>query len=608
MKAQGRSTRSGRGATTPGARRAVGSRDGMYAKPVPARDAQALNEHLQAIYQAVPDMIIIHRADGSVLDVNDNMLRGFGCTREQALSLPLLRFAGRDGTVDKTMDRLYRCLIGEIQDFEWTARRIDGEEFLAEVRLRRLGDGTGEAAIVAVVRDISARKEAEHQLAQARDRLSQMAFYDALTGLPNRTLMQDRLGQALLEAEINKRLVAVLFLDLDRFKTVNDTLGHAAGDTLLKGVAERLLANVRRGDTVARLAGDEFMIVLTSVAQRDDVLPVARKLLESFNDPFVVDGHRLFVTPSMGITIYPDDDRQIEGLLKNADTAMYHAKEQGRNNFQLFVPEMHTQSMRRLTLGSSLREALERNELLLHYQPQLSLCSGRVVGVEALLRWHHPELGLIAPADFIPLAEETGLIVPIGEWVIRTACAQALAWQKAGVPPLRVAVNLSARQFWRGDMAQVVQRALAETPLDPQWLELELTESMIVQYVEQAIGILREIKAMGVGVSVDDFGTGYSSLAYLRRLPIDALKIDRSFVDGVTDHSDDAAITRTIIAMAKSLKLRVVAEGVETDGQLAFLREHGCDEAQGYLLGRPQPVAEVEAQLSCPTPRVMARV
>lgn len=434
-------------------------------------------------------------------------------------------------------------------------------------------------------RNITKRKETE-------ERLNYLASFDALTGLPNRTLFHDRLRQAVARARWRKRWVAILFLDLDRFKVINDTLGHAVGDLLLKATAARLIDSIREGDTVARLGGDEFVLIFDDLAQSQDTSKVVQKILEALSEPFHLEERELFITASIGVALWPEDGENPDTLLKNADTAMYRAKEMGRNNYQHYSPALNAKASERLTLENALRHALEREELLLHYQPKIDLATGKIVGMEALVRWKHPEHGLVSPAEFIPLAEETGLIVPIGEWVLRAACAQNKAWQEAGFPPARIAVNLSARQFQRQNLSQTVERVLKEIDLDPRYLELELTESIIMKNAEATITMLSELDAMGVEMTVDDFGTGYSSLSYLKRFPVHTLKIDRSFVRDLSHDPDDAAIVTAIITLAHSLNLKVIAEGVESVEQLEFLRSLKCDEMQGYLFSKPLPAQE----------------
>ncbi len=451
-------------------------------------------------------------------------------------------------------------------------------------------DFAGKPAVLGTAFDITERKRAE-------DQIKSLAYHDALTGLPNRLLFTDRLSLAVSQAARHNHHLAVLFLDMDRFKVINDSLGHTLGDRMLQAVAERLQACVREADTVARLGGDEFTLLLPGAAHPEDVARVAEKILESLKQPFKIEGRELFCTASMGISLFPEDGADAETLVKNADTAMYRAKEQGRDNYQLYTPAMNATAVERLQLESGLRRALARNELEIHYQPVLDLGNGRVHGVEALLRWRHPEKGLLGPSEFISLAEVTGLAVPMSSWILRSACAQARAWQ-ASHPRLIVAVNLSARQFQQPDLVETVKAALEDTGLLPRCLDLEITETNAMQNAEATIATLRELKALGVSVSIDDFGIGYSSLSYLKRLPIDTLKIDQSFVRDITTDPDDAAIATAVIALAHTLKLRVVAEGVETEEQLAFLTARSCDRMQGYLFSHPLPVDECTAFLA----------
>ena len=471
-------------------------------------------------------------------------------------------------------DGAYRWMLGRGQPY----RDLDGEF----------------AGIVGTCRDVTERKRIDAEL-------ERLANHDALTNLPNRSLLHDRIAQALAFARRQKLRAAVMFLDLDRFKTVNDTLGHHFGDLLLVAVAERLRTCLREGDTVARIGGDEFVVVLPDIGDGDSLAGVdgvAEKLMESLATPFVVDGQELFVSGSLGISIYPRDGNDIATLLKHADIAMYRAKDKGRNNRQYYATEMNARTRERLALETSMRHALERDEFVIHYQPQIATESGAVVGLEALIRWRHPTLGMVSPASFIPLAEETGMIVPIGEWVLQSACAQSRAWREAGLPPVRVAVNLSARQFQQRDVVRVVADILAVTGLPGSGIDLELTESMLMDDPEGVIATLNELKAMGVRIALDDFGTGYSSLAYLRRFPIDEIKIDQSFVRDFDPVSGDAPLVRAIIGIARSLGISVVAEGVETPEQQCYLSRQLCDRMQGYLFSRPVPADEIAVLLA----------
>jgi diguanylate cyclase (GGDEF)-like protein/PAS domain S-box-containing protein len=428
---------------------------------------------------------------------------------------------------------------------------------------------------------------------QAEETLQFVATHDPLTRLPNRVMFQDRLEHAVSRAKRSGLKVSVLFVDLDRFKIVNDTLGHDAGDALLREVAERLTARLRESDTVARLGGDEFVVLLEEISDPVYVGILAQRLVGALGDAFVLSGQEFHVTGSIGISTYPDDSEDIQTLLKNADIAMYRAKEQGRNAFKFYSAQMNENSVDRLTLEASLRRALDRNELVLHYQPRIDMRTSRITGVEALVRWQHPEMGLVPPVKFIPLAEETGLIVPIGDWVLTAACAQHRAWEQAGLPRIRIAVNLSPRQFLRGDLVKTVARVLRQTGCDPTSLELEITEGSVMRNPENVVALLRELKGMGIRVAIDDFGTGYSSLAYLKRFPVDCLKIDRSFVMDIPADKGDVAINMAVIAMSHSLGMTVCAEGVETREQFDFLLKHGCDEMQGYYFSKPLPLEQV---------------
>lgn len=443
---------------------------------------------------------------------------------------------------------------------------------------------------VAVCNDISRYKDYE-------ERLQYLALHDALTQLPNRALFQDRFRDAIARAGRHKTGVGLLFIDLDRFKAVNDSLGHQVGDVLLQSVAERLTSCLRATDTVARLGGDEFAVLLDELADSLDAAAAAQKLLDALAHPFQQDGHELFTSASIGISCYPDDGDDVHELLRNADTAMYKAKEHGRNTYTFFASEMNDQAYENLMLASSLQTALSRDEFILHYQPCVELASGKITGVEALIRWRHPELGLLPPGRFIPIAEETGLITRIGEWVLEQACRQSRAWRDAGLAPVRMAVNLSARQFRQPGLMAKVAEVTREYAVYPGMLELEITESMMMQMPERTRPVLQQLHDAGVSIAMDDFGTGYSSLSYLRHFPLDYLKIDRTFVNGIPDDADQMTITHTIIAMAKSLKIKLIAEGIETFEQYAFLLEQGCEEGQGYYFSTPQPPAKVEALL-----------
>ena len=476
-------------------------------------------------------------------------------------------------------------------NFDETQSRPDGS--LLWVRTNKLPLRNREGKVIGVIgtyEDITDRKLAE-------ERVQFLAYYDALTGLPNRTLLQDRLTKALASARRQKNKVALLFFDLDRFKTINDSLGHSVGDLVLKQVAGRLMTWAREQDTVARVGGDEFLVVLTAVKEPADAAVAAERLMDAMAAEFVAQGHSLGVGCSIGISIFPDHGTDSETLIRNADAAMYCAKERGCSNFQFFTKDMNAQAVERLTLESGLRLALEKRELSLVYQPQMEIATGRIVGLEALLRWQHPELGLVPPDKFIGIAENSGLIVPIGEWVLRTACSQARKWQDEGLPAVPVAVNVSAVQFRQADFCERIGRVLSETGLASEYLELELTESLLLSNADTRFSVLQDLRAMGLKLAIDDFGTGYSSLSYLKHFPVGKLKIDRSFIRDVAVNPDDAAITTAIINMAKSLSLKVIAEGVEDEEQMSFLRAHECDEIQGYYFSKPLAPEEAADKL-----------
>ncbi|MBC3422677.1 EAL domain-containing protein [Pseudomonas sp. RW3S2] len=548
------------------------------------------------VFEHSTSAILITDPAGYIVQVNEAFSRVSGYAPDEVLDQRpnMLTVEGQqDAHLGYVLKQLNQR--GTWEGEVWLKRR-SGEHYPAWVGITAvLDDERDLASYVCFFTDISERKASEQ-------RIHRLAYYDALTHLPNRTLFQDRLHTALQQAERHKSWVVLMFLDLDRFKPINDSLGHAAGDRMLKDMAERLLACVDEDDTVARMGGDEFTLLLQSRTSREMALNraihVAENILASLVRPFVLENREFFVTASIGIALSPQDGNELSQLMKNADTAMYHAKERGKNNFQFYQADMNASALERLELESDLRHALEQNEFMLYYQPQFSGDGKRLTGAEALLRWRHPRRGLVPPGDFIPVIEELGLVVDVGDWVLREASRQLKAWHKAKVRVPKVSVNISARQFSDGQLGTRIATILEETGLPPACLELELTESILMREVNEAMQILDSLKNLGLSIAVDDFGTGYSSLNYLKQFPIDVLKIDRTFVDGLPEGEQDAQIARAIIAMAHSLNLAVIAEGVETHEQLEFLREHGCDEVQGYLFGRPMPANQFEAQFS----------
>jgi diguanylate cyclase (GGDEF)-like protein/PAS domain S-box-containing protein len=544
----------------------------------------------QTIIQSSPLAIYTRDMNGIVTAWNSGAEQMFGWREEEILGQPMLTVPTQK--LDETESLRQRVLNGErVVQAEVKRQRRDGSLIYINTTLAPLRDSTGQMyGYLAIAADITERKAAEQ-------RIEFLAYHDTLTGLPNRLLVQDRFEQAIAYADRARSKVALIFLDLDNFKTINDSLGHNIGDALLKEIAVRLGECVRDTDTISRQGGDEFLIVLPALHDADAIAPVLVKILARLQDPFLIEGNELSTSVSIGIALYPDDGGDFDTLLKKADMAMYRAKDAGRNAYHFFDEQMNVEAVEHLSMRNGLRKAVERGEFVLHYQPQIDLKSGAVVGAEALIRWHHPELGMIPPARFIPVAEESGLIVPIGEWVMQEACRQAMAWQRAGLPEILVAVNLSAVQFKRGDVEQTVIGALEESGFDPALLELEITESILIQNVESVLDTVKRLKLLGVKLSIDDFGTGYSSLSYLKRFDVDKLKIDQSFVRDLAVDPDDAAIIRAIIQMAHSLNLRTIAEGVENEAMLEQLRIFSCDEVQGFHFARPMPAEEFSRYL-----------
>ena len=545
------------------------------------------NQTLSVLIQASPLAIFVLDTEAKVSLWNPAAQEMFGWTESELLNRPFPLIP--DDQQEAFQASFADALSGKIiTDYETRRQKKDGSLIDVNVWRAAFYDADGEiSGIMAIVADITERKQAEA-------RINYLAYHDTLTGLPNRVSFEEHLAASIALAGNERESLAVMFLSLDRFKKFNDTLGHIIGDQLLRNVAERLTLSLGEGNTVARFGSDEFSFLLTRITEAEDAARLAREFQAVLDRSFNVEGHDLYVTSSIGISLYPDDGHDAQGLLKSAGAALYRAKQAGGGNYQFYTADMNERALHRLALENQLRWALERGEFKVYYQPQVSIDTGQITGMEALVRWQHPELGLVSPAEFIPLSEDTGLVAPIGEWVLRTACAQTKSWQDCGFNNLHVAVNLSPRQFQQPDLTSVVLRLLEETGLDASCLELEVTESSVMKNAETAISTLRELKAMGIRISIDDFGSGYSSLSYLKHLPIDVLKIDQSFVRDMTTDPKDAAIVMAIIQLAHSLQLQVKAEGVETEDQLHFLRLLRCDEMQGYLFCRPLPVEAFE--------------
>jgi diguanylate cyclase (GGDEF)-like protein/PAS domain S-box-containing protein len=541
----------------------------------------------RAIVDASPHLLLRIGQDGTILDRRSPENFNLGCFSD---ALPGRRigeilFREAPSVADRYIEQVLHTGRAEALEFQF---KQGTETYFYESRIMA-GKGN---EILAVVRDVTTQKRAEEKMVR-------LAYYDPLTGLLNRHSFEERLERSLAQSDGSGNISALLHVNLDNFKRINNTFGRSTGDALLQRTADRIVQFARKSDctagfghdfsekAVARLGGDEFLILLPRISQIREAAVVARRLLDDISRPLVLVDHELFVSASIGIAIYPSDGNEPGTLLKNAEQAMTSAKEKGRNNLQFYTASGHGGTRIRLDLESDLRRVLDRGELLVHYQPQVDLRTGRIVGAEALLRWEHPEKGLISPAEFIPLAEETGLIEPIGRWVLAVACLQNTIWLKSGFPPIRIAVNISSYQFRQKKIVETVGKVLRNSALDPNSLELEITEGTIMQDAASTIHLLKEFKNMGLRLAVDDFGTGYSSLNYLKRFPLDVLKIDRSFIKDVMTDSDDAVITKAIIAMAHSLNLEVIAEGIETEEQLGFLRENECDVFQGYYFSRP---------------------
>jgi diguanylate cyclase (GGDEF)-like protein/PAS domain S-box-containing protein len=548
-------------------------------------------ERASVTLNSIGDAVLSTDILGNVTYLNVVAEKMTGWRREEATGKPLAEvFRIIDGSTRKTARDPMEMAVEQNRTVGLTVNcvliRRDGFESAIEDSAAPIHDRTGRVTgAVIVFHDVSAARAMSVQMTHS-------AQHDVVTNLPNRLLLNDRITQSISLARRQKKHLAVVFLDLDRFKCINDSLGHAIGDELLQSVSKRLLASVRASDTVSRQGGDEFVILLSEIANPEDAATSAKKILLSLSAPHYIGGQDLHIDGSIGISVYPEDGEDAETIIKSADTAMYHAKESGRNNFQFFKADMNVKAVERQSVEGSLRRALERQEFLLHYQPKVNLDTGEITGVEALIRWQQPDRGLVLPSQFVPIAEDCGLIIQIGHWVLREACRQARAWQNAGLPPLPIAVNVSAVEFREKGFVQGVRAILSETGLEARYLELELTEGVLMEDAESTASVLQELKRMGVHLAVDDFGTGYSSLSYLRQFPIDVLKIDQSFIHQITADPNVSSIVSAIIHMGKSLNHAVIAEGIETQEQRAYLQTQRCAEGQGFLFSRPLGAAQ----------------
>ncbi len=546
-------------------------------------------QKLSLAVEQSPVIVMITDTKGNIEYVNPKFTEVTGYTLDEVKGKNP-RLLKSNGTSPEIFKQLWETIS---QGGEWRGefrnKKKNGELYWELASISSIKNPEGKMThFLAVKEDITRRKWAEEAVVH-------MAYHDSLTDLPNRFLIEDRLVQALSQARHRKKLVGIMMLGLDRFKSVNDTLGHVLGDQVLQAVGKRLSDAVHEKGTVARIGGDEYMLLLPEVTSVEEVVKLAQQVIEIIRPSFHLNEQEVNLTASLGVSVYPNDGDDAESLLKDADTALGRAKQQGRNNYQLYTPSMHVEAFGRMVLENSMRKALSREEFIVHYQPLVDIRSRHVIGMEALVRWQHPDIGLVSPVEFIPIAEGNGLIIPIGEWVLRTSCSRSKAWQDGGFPHLRLAVNLSARQFQHANLLEMVEWILKDTGFDPHYLEFEITEGIAMENVEYSLTILRRLKEMGIQISIDDFGTGYSSLNYLKEFPIDTLKIDRSFIQDLTIDPGDAAIVSAIIVLAHSLKLKVTAEGVETQEQLDFLRKHKCDIIQGYLFSKPVPADQFEA-------------
>ena len=587
----------------------IGRHVGQFFQRKQAQDALRESEaHFRSLVEQASDSFYVHDLDGRIIDVNQHGCDCLGYRRQELLGMSMAEI-----DIDLSISEL-KYLRNQVSSkapvaLESRHKRKDGSIFPVEIRMGPI-DINGQRHLLSLVRDVTERKELQ-------DHIQHLAYHDSLTDLPNRAMFNRQLSHAILQAQRHEKGLAVLFIDLDRFKNINDTLGHDAGDRLLQEMARRIEACLRGGeaaarmdggsDLVARLGGDEFVVLLEDVADAGHVTQVARRLLGALVKEYPLKGQLIHVTASIGISTFPEDGRNEFSLMKHADIAMYRAKDRGKNNFQFYSAQMDVHSAELLALESSLRRAPDRDEFVIYYQAKVDANTGRITGAEALVRWQHPELGLVSPIHFISLAEESGLIVPLSKWVLNDACRQSVAWERQGLPPIHIAVNLSARQFADENLFADTMATLHEIGMDPSLLELEITESMMMYNTDRTIEVLAAFRKQGIRIAIDDFGIGYSSLSHLKQFPIDIIKIDRSFIKDIPGDHADEAITEAIIVMGRSLKIKVVAEGVETAQQLHFVRSHGCDEIQGYFFSRPIPADAFANLLRTNTAKALAR-